>query len=176
MTKNVKLPGIPGKNMRNYYFNDWISSESVQKLADFFNNGRGTVYFESTGGGLSETLVLIELLNNNCDELIATRNIQSGGLVTFFEVKCKKRIMPFTFGMWHLPSRTYDLDANGNISGQINRFDREQDHKYLKFGIEFAEKIGMTPNEIKKIKKGEDVFLTTERLEKIVATIPSSNT
>lgn len=161
--------------MRTYYFNDGINSESIQKLCDFFNDGNGKVYLETTGGGLSETLSLIEILNENCEELIATRNIQSGGMVAFFNTSCKKRIMPFTFGMWHLPARSYQIDSNGNIDGKINQFDKEQDHKYLKFGIDFGEQIGMSPEEIEKMLKGEDVFFTTERLEEMLKSSPASS-
>lgn len=124
------------------------------------------IYIDSVGGLISAFQVVKNIIDSNKDEvtLIAAGEIHSGAFELFFSVKCKRIILPFTFGMYHFGYDDITVDEYGKAKDEYSKA-RMANLKLMKSTtVSFCKKIGMNHKEVELIKSGKDVFFQQDRL------------
>lgn len=151
------------------HINGKVDTEMLDKFIQLFNNNADeyTIYFSSTGGSLEDANVIIDLINKNANKvtLIAYFSILSAGFDIFFKTKCKKEILSTAIGMYHLGVVEIDMSVNGKVayhSGVAQMKDNVK-NQYPK-ALEFCKSLGFNDTELRKIKKGDDVYFIYDRL------------
>ncbi len=158
--------------MKAIIFDDEISTETVAKLICEIeektkDDKNITIYFSTNGGSEPVGKILIDYINNSNLNIIFIGwwSINSIGFDIFFRLKCKRKLMG-AHAVLHLGSRKVDTsEMTQKIS--YDKFLLEDLKKYNEEGIEFYKSLGITDKEIKVICSGEDIYLNTERLNKI---------
>lgn len=159
------------------HLNGTIDSEQVDKLIEAVNKHQKkkyiekiTIYFRSEGGDTEAMTALVSIINNNKDiiNLIGYGILYSSGFLIFFSSKCERSLLPGTVGMCHYTRVGVEISDNskgyysGDKANQI--WIKEQNKWTVKFCIE----LGMTVKEISLIKKTEEVYFQTPRLQELL--------
>ena len=155
------------------FYETEIDSEFFKELAELLSikDENHTIYFSSNGGDLWLVEPIIKMINDNKErlEIIGVREISSSALSIFLGVKCKKSITKNTFAIWHKPSFSFNLDDKNKPRNDFYKFK----NKYIvegfskDFELEYKD-WGLKKSEIKKYKKGEDVYFSYERFQEII--------
>ena len=156
--------------MKYYIFESHIGhNEETQKLFEFLGNeGDLTIGINSSGGSGSVAQLLLKALNQNKDRvtLCCLAGVYSSAFYVFAEYEGQKTLTVNTKGMWHYG--TWDISIDDR--NQPACHEGVAIKKDLKFSKEFMEKIArkyMNEKELKKFKKGEDVFFGYERMREL---------
>lgn len=147
--------------------NGYIDENTPNILIDFIVTYRGEqkqIYFSSEGGWISESNVMLDVLNNckNEVELIGYNSLSSCAFELFFKAECKKRILYGTRGMLHFAKATLDVNQKGHITDKYNLTNLKENTS--KRNDELIKKLKLTPKEISKYNKGGDVEFTYNRM------------
>ena len=150
-----------------------IDADFFKELAELLSikDENHTIYLSSNGGDLWLVEPILKMINDNKDriEIIGVREISSSALSIFLGAECKKSITKNTFAIWHKPSFSFDLDDKNKPRNDFYKFK----NKYIvegfskEFELEYKD-WGLKKSEIKKYKKGEDVYFSYERLQEIL--------
>lgn len=147
-----------------------IDSDFIDKLISFLNDSEGydkIFYLSSRGGNVSDMIIAADLINKQGNKivLIAYNQIASCGFELFFICNCPKIILPDTIGMFHQSTVMVELNEHGKPS------DKEEDAKLVFMQTNMARRtndlidyIGISSEEENRIRRGEDVWFTTQRL------------
>lgn len=125
-----------------------------------------TIYLNCTGGSANVYEIMNDIINKNPDrfELIAMNGILSAAFMLFFKATCSKRIMMNTIGMIHQGNQEFTLNDNLKPTYTIDVAWKKRMKKEHLQGIEFVKSIGLNKKELKKYKRGDDVYFQYERL------------
>lgn len=155
--------------MKSYLFNASIEKEPVEKLIEFLNENPGSrVYFNSDGGDVYLVEPLIEIIEENCGELIATGEISSCALKIFFKSEVRKRIIPGTTGIYHSVGQRFRMTIFGKPSEECNDFYFKELMKDKDQEIDFCLWIGMNDKEIDLFQQSKDVYFNYQRLNELL--------
>lgn len=160
--------------MKYYHIEGEMSDEQAQKFIAFVNENDDNivVYLDSSGGTCASALMIQDIISREPErfEVVASFQILSSAFELFFSVDCKKKIMPDTFGAYHLIGQTSRINAAGVASEPLSEFTMRQIRKTgVRQAVEFGQRIGMNPKEVDAIRRGKDVFFTNERLNQLLA-------
>ena len=141
----------------------------LEKFIEDWNNSGNTfkdIYIDSEGGLYSIFQIILDIINSTPSKchLIACGELQSAAFEMFYLAKCRKKITPFTFGMYHLATDEIETDEKGKPKSGYAKAKLDNLKATQKFTISFCRKIGMNTSEIKKMKNGEDVYFQADRL------------
>lgn len=153
-----------------------ISSELLDKAIHSFNQLKDgeklDVYLCSPGGNVYAMEAFIGFLSLNADRinLYGYGDLSSSAFIIFFRARCPKALLPGTTGMAHLVRLT------GTFVGDVVNWKDKSDSKFniewtkhmKKEFIQFLEELGLTEEELAKIKKGEDVFFLYKRMDQFL--------
>lgn len=152
---------------------DRITEDIVKQVASFFNEGdkdtQYTIYICSGGGMNSMAGAIINMINDHKDrtELIAYGEICSNAMQIFFKSRCKRKILPFTVGMYHLYYQKIDYyEGDAKRNNDHATFTRSTSSFVYSESLDNL--VNFTGEELKRIKNNEDVWFTTERLEEML--------
>ena len=150
-----------------------IDADFFKELADLLSikDENHTIYFSSNGGDLWLVEPIIKMINDNKErlEIIGVREISSSALSIFLGVKCKKSITKNTFATWHDASFSFSVDSLSKPRNKFYEFKKESIIKGFRKDIEDEYRTwGVTDDELKRYKKGEDVYFGYERLQEII--------
>ena len=154
--------------MKYFYFNDLFEENKTTKdFIDFINENQDelTIFLNSGGGNSNIKQVLLDILNENKERIMlkASYFIGSNAFRLFFEFEGKKKIMDATYGMFHLTiMEVATLENNETV--ESDKMTKENMLNFYFETIKFCERIGMTEEEIQKIKEGKDVYFNNKRL------------
>ena len=155
------------------FYETEIDSEFFKELTELLSNKeeKHQIYFSSNGGDVWLIEPIIKIINENKDniELIGVREISSSALSIFIGAKCKKSITKNTYAIWHKPSFSFDLDDKNKPRNDFYKFKNK--HIVEGFSKEFELEYkdwGLKKSEIKKYKKGEDVYFSYERFKELI--------
>ena len=130
-----------------------------------------TIYFSSNGGDLWLVEPIIKMINDNKErlEIIGVHEISSSALSIFLGVKCKKSITKNTFATWHDASFSFSVDSLSKPRNKFYEFKKESIIKGFRKDIEDEYRTwGVTDDELKRYKKGEDVYFGYERFKELI--------
>jgi hypothetical protein len=129
-----------------------------------------TIYFSSEGGMATCVTPILEILNAHKDlvELVAFDEISSAAFIIFFSATCKKRITSSTISIVHNSFIKSEIDSWGNIK---NIYDKKimESLKYERvFSYKFYKDLGLSEDELLRLKKGEDIIFIYKRLNELL--------
>lgn len=155
--------------MKYYYFN---SVDDYQGLLDIINNNpdeKITIYIDCQGGDCHKGEMLIDVINKNKDriKMICSGYIFSMGFTIFFSCKCKRKIFKHSLGLMHLSGKDFRVLENGKVEPKENDYFKALKNSKSS-SIKFCKNIGITDEQIKRIKAGEDVFFYYKDLKKLL--------
>ena len=150
-----------------------IDTDFFKELADLLSikDENHTIYFSSNGGDLWLVEPIIKMINDNKErlEIIGVSEISSSALSIFLGVKCKKSITKNTFATWHDASFSFSVDSLSKPRNKFYEFKKESIIKGFRKDIEDEYRTwGVTDDELKRYKKGEDVYFGYERFQELI--------
>lgn len=155
--------------MKSYIFNGPIELEPITKLNEFLNENPGsTVYFSSEGGDVYLLQPMLEILKQNCGELVAIGEIGSVAFKMFFLSECSKRMTSEVIGVSHSIGQRLRMTPFGNASGEDGEFFYKNLLKEKENEIKFCRWVGMNLDEIVKFKELKDVYFTNKRMHELL--------
>lgn len=154
--------------MKYFHIEGTINEDLLNRFLQFCNdyeNEDWTFVINSRGGKNNCTRVIIHTINersSNC------RVISMGAYSAAFDIlyftRCKKLITQRSLAMIHRGSAEMSVMSNNKPSyPEDESIVKNWKHDY---DIEFASKI-LTASELKKFKKGDDIFFSFERIIEI---------
>jgi hypothetical protein len=148
-----------------------ISQEAFGSLIKAYNSLSSEetldIYINSCGGDPDYGDAIVDLIYSNKEKtkLIAYGKLFSATFDLFFKVECSKRLLDGTIGMAHLASVEMEnftvTDGRHNDSAVNSKKWWEEDKKKR---LKFYEQLKMSNIELRKIKKGGDVYFQYNRL------------
>ena len=150
-----------------------IDADFFKELAELLSikDESHTIYFSSNGGDLWLVEPIIKMINDNKErlEIIGVREISSSALSIFLGAECKKSITKNTFATWHEPSFSFSVDSLSKPRNRFYEFKKESIIKGFRKDMEYEYRAwGVTEDEIKRYKKGEDVYFSYERFKELI--------
>lgn len=157
------------------YISDMIGQEICEKFIYQFNkipkDEEITVYINSEGGETGHADMFVNMLSAEGHRitLIACGQICSAAFNIFYNTECsKKSIHEDTIGMIHLAYINVNLNEAGKLTTEEDR-ELLRVHKASRENtLQKLKSLGLTPTELNKVKKGKDVYFTTERLKQLL--------
>jgi len=150
-----------------------VDNEMLEKFIQMYNteSSEYIVYFSSAGGSCDTANAIVHLINKNAEKttIICYWQILSAGFKIFYESKCKREITENSIGMWHLGMSDLTIDDSGKMPyiQDVLILKRNKTIGYNNT-LELALKLGFNDAEIKRLKKGKDVYLLADRLNKFL--------
>lgn len=154
-------------------FETEINSKNIELLINgcqeiMGRNNQFQIYFSSSGGDVAAGNILIDFLNAHPDNiLVANEEISSTAFLIFCKAQCRRKIIPGTFAVVHITEceiNTRELaDDNSYANFLLNEIKRQNNNE-----IDFFRKLGLTKNELNRLKRGKDVYLDYTRLKKML--------
>lgn len=145
-----------------------INNDMTQDLIDAINSQENlTIYLNSDGGEVYEMEALLHLITENKDKirLIGYGRLFSAAFELFFKAPCHKEILPLTVGMAHLSSCPMNIDERGVPKDSYGQMEANELVSLFEQSSSFYKKVGLTSKELKDLKAGKDVFLSSERMK-----------
>lgn len=159
----ILINGFGDPELLNAFVKAWGESEKTpEKKKD--------IYISSPGGHVDVFQTITDIINS-CPEqcnLIAVGEIHSAAFELFYSVKCERRILPFTFGMYHFAYDEILIDEHGKAKEEYGKARLENLKLMRSHTFKFCRKIGMSDKEIKSIKAGKDVYFQAARLQQFL--------
>jgi hypothetical protein len=129
------------------------------------------IYLSTDGGSALMSMAICDLIEQNQGrvELVASGEIYSAGFEIFFKSKCRRRIVPGTYGMYHTSRLTVQMDVHKRPTTEDNRQVLAWGKNYKsKDMLEFCKTLPLTKQEMSALKKGVDVYFTYERISEFL--------
>lgn len=152
------------------YFNieAGLSPELLEKFMDFYNHNQSddiTVVMNSGGGKEFVADIITDIINKDKKRFTIMAVVcYSSAFKLFYHVKCKRVFVNGCMGMMH---KSYLSDVIVDSGG---KYSYSKDRCAVKTMIDTAHEFSsqfMTPKELKKYNKGDDVFFTFKRMKEI---------
>ena len=151
------------------FFDDSVSPKSVEELVSKINKDeKYYLFFSSKGGESAAAEYLVNFLNFHKDNIIIfTGNyLLSSGFEICYNFKGKVIVGDNSFGMVHLVSRQVELNSLLDKRSldyidfsDINELNKKLFKTYSNF---------LTKQELKNLKKGDEIGLSNSRLKEIL--------
>lgn len=155
----IVISGMADDKLLDKFIGDWNNADKTASRLK-------QIYIDSPGGQTAIYYIIQDIINSQSDKctLIACGELHSAAFEMFYSVKCRKVILPFTFGMYHFATDEIQIDEKGKPKENYAKARLENLKLTKNFTLNFCKKIGMNAIEIRRIKAGEDVYFQTDRL------------
>lgn len=155
--------------MKYFHFDGDISEKSLDTFLQFVNENEHeqmSIILNSIGGKKNLTHVILDIINLNADRTtLISCGCYSASFYLFYEAKCKKKMTEGNVGMMHYSSTNINTMSNGKPAYSEDE-NIVKNWKEDKSQEEFVKQF-MTPVELKKYKRGNDVYFTFKRMKEI---------
>lgn len=149
-------------------------SQLVEAINQFRHDHNGQndkidIYLNSTGGDVNVMYAMIDMINAHKEyiHLIGYGSLYSAAFFIFFGVNCPRKILPGTIAMCHYIRAT--IEVGGPIGySPVDKILQRWATSQNEWVIEFCQQIGMNQKEIAAIKKTEEVYIHTDRLNDLL--------
>jgi hypothetical protein len=165
---------IDNNAVLTYVFTGEINEIKLEEIVGFINYSIGVkkrIFFSTEGGVAELAEVLIDIINQDADniELIGFNIIASCGMDVFYKANCKKYIKDGCYGLYHLSSYNIDMSERGTPAHKDTKWVYNHSRRFSKLNTDkMCYKLQLTKSETNKIKRGEDVLFSTERLRDFI--------
>lgn len=166
--------------MKTIIFREDFSPETAQELIDKIEQPGVEekehdirILLSSSGGETDMTQAVADCINDLPEEfnieLVVTFRACSSAFNLFVNTKCKKRLYDGANASVHLYTRDVSAREIINSKSSYDKFlVNDLNKRNVKY-LEWLDGVGVfTAKELKKISKGEDVFIGKKKLQKII--------
>lgn len=154
--------------MKYFHLNGIINEELLDKFIQFRNENEfeeWTIVLNSGGGKSNLTQVILYEINSRPQTVLISTGIYSASFVIFYFAKCIKKITEGSIGMVHLRANDIRIQSHGKPE-----FSEDEcivkNHKETR-DIDYAVEAFMTKSEIRRYRKGGDIYFTFKRMKEI---------
>jgi hypothetical protein len=161
----ISINGFGDNDLLHKFIKDWNESEKT-------THRRKEIYLDSVGGHISvfaEIQNIIDSCQDKCT-LTAVGEIHSSAFELFYSVRCKRKILPFTFGMYHFGFDEIAIDEKGRAKEAYGKARMDNLKLMRRHTLVFCRKIGMSDAEVKDISSGKDTYFQIDRLNHFLKT------
>lgn len=124
------------------------------------------IYIFSNGGSISVSMAILHLINKNRDKVhLYGGSLNSAGFDLFFKAKCSRTLLPFVDGMYHQTKIIIEINEDGRPTYFIGEHNKKWIQSFHAETLRVANTLGFTPAEIKKLKKGDELYFMEDRLK-----------
>lgn len=156
--------------MKYFHFNGDINEKLLDDFLQFINEyqiGELGIVLNSIGGKKNLTHVLLDIININSQRItLISCGCYSASFFLFYKAKCNKKMTEGNVGMMHYASTNINTMSNGKPTYSEDENTVSNWKESVKDEVEFVEKF-MTPSELRKYKRGNDVYFTFKRMKEI---------
>lgn len=150
-----------------------FNEDLLNRFVQFVNTNKGiekNIYLDSNGGKVFVMEIILDIINRNPDEfkIFAVEEIGSSAFILFLHVKCKRKLGMLTRGMYHLTSREIRLNSNGKGTYHHDEFQLKTPKLAYQRDLKIATKLGLTKDEMKRFKKGEEIYFDVNRIKQFL--------
>lgn len=152
-----------------------VEYEMLDNLIKAFNllkkGEKLEIYFSSPEGGLcSVAEAIIDFVNINKERIkIAFYGYNfSSGMHIMLRTECNKKLLPNTNGMYHLAWQPMDISEGGNPTDAYGKFALKEMKDSKARTMTYLKTTKLSDIEVNKIKKGQEVYFTYDRLQEII--------
>lgn len=156
--------------MKYFHIDSQIDKELLNKFLEFANNNieeNWTIVIYTVGGTNVFAKSILHIINQRKDKVsIICNEAYSAGFCILYGAKCKKYLTQDCRGMIHMRSADINMQPTGKPSYTEDRcliknwkHHKSEDYNWIK---KF-----MTDKEIKRYKRGNDIFFTFKRMKEI---------
>jgi hypothetical protein len=152
-----------------------ISDDTIRDLIEDIEDANGDqviLYFASPGGGIGATNVFIDYINNKCEseiEFVGFEELGSAAFSMFFQLNCKKRLLPYTTGFFHkyrIKFPWWDVKRKITMNKYKVICEKESNEALYKF---YKDEIGLSEHHLKEFSKGKDVVITCSEFNNLLS-------
>lgn len=149
----------------------------TKSISDLSNGEKLTIYFSSRGGYVGVAEAMINIVNSHKDhiEMIFYGEILSAGMMIFLRTTCKRSLVKEVVGMYHFAWQSLDVSEGGNGSDEYSKFYLKWMKEQKSKTLEYIQTLPFTEKEIAEIRKGKDVYFSTERMDEILKAQTNAN-
>lgn len=155
--------------MKYFHIDSKIDKELLNKFFDFCNlNGEEdwSIVLYTVGGWTVMAKNILHVINKRHERVTLICNeAYSAGFDILYNAKCKKVLCENAKGMVHMSAAEMYMQSNGRPSYSEDEC-IVKNWKQSKKDYLFVRKF-LTKNEIKKFKKGKDIYFTFKRMKEI---------
>ena len=153
-----------------FYQTMGFDGEGVQMLINFINQneGRLLVGIQSSGGRSGISQMVLKILNDNAERitLCAVSGVYSAAFEVFKGFQGQKAMTDNTLGMAHYGKNDFNLHTNGRPVYFEDEAVLLQNKKAAPKEVAKAESY-MTPSELRRFKKGDEVYFSFDRMKEL---------
>lgn len=158
--------------MKILFHDDPFNKDMLTKFFEAVNSSDEiiSIYLCSTGGHVSVMECMLHIINSDPKRfnIVGYSELSSCGFEFYLKATCKKEILNGTIGMFH--QSTSDITLNDKLKPAYYFDKAVSDRKKNIFWpslMDFMAKCEFTIKEIKKIKRGDDVYFQYDRFKEI---------
>lgn len=153
-----------------FYQTMGFDGDGVQSLINFINHNQGKllVGIQSSGGRSGVAQMVLKILNDNTDRvtLCAVSGVYSAAFEIFKGFKGQKAMTDNTIGMAHYGKNEFHLHTNGRPVYFEDEAVLQQNKKAAPKEVAEAASY-MTPFELRKFRKGDEVYFGFDRMKQL---------
>jgi len=124
------------------------------------------IYLFSNGGSISVSMAILHLINENKDIVhLWGGSLNSAGFDLFFKAKCSRKLLPFVDGMYHQTKISVEINEDGKPTYFVGEHNVKWIKSFHKETLRVATVLGFTPQEIKRLKKGDELYFMEDRIK-----------
>lgn len=154
------------------FTDELINADMLKTFVDAVNSDAEhiNIYIQSDGGSCSVTETMIDIINSDPKRftLIGSHFVGSSAFILLLKVNCEKYILPNTTGMHHQPNFQIRKNEDGSTTYTGHKVAEKANKKSHKAAQKFNKKIRLTKKQIKKYNKGQDIYIKTKQLLKMI--------
>lgn len=143
-----------------------LIAESIRSLEkeEYLN-----IYIYSYGGSISVSMAILHLINQNKDVVhLLGGSLNSAGFDLFFKAKCSKELLPYVDGMYHQTKISIDINEDNKPTYFVGIHNKKWIKSFHEETIRVATVLGFTQSEIKRLKKGDEIFFMEDRMKEFI--------
>lgn len=152
--------------------NDDITHKTLEDLANAYNQldekqiSILQIFLTSNGGETHVGEAMAEIINRNASRTLLTIHsfIESAAFDLFFSVNCARLILPTAIGTAHISRWAVVTGEGGIMMDDREAFKVKSLKTTLKTRLDLFKSIGMTDDELERIKNGDDLYFDAKRL------------
>lgn len=150
-----------------------VESKMLDTLVNAITNAKTKlvkVYISSPGGETGTAEAIIDLINLHKDkiEVIFYGEVFSAGMIILLALKCPKRILKNTIGMYHFAWQSLDIAEGGKPTDAYSVFSIKELRKAKAQVLAYLKTTPLTDKEIRLIKNGKDAYFSYDRMLEII--------
>ena len=150
-----------------------FDDDEFSRLIEFFNTCERyddiLIYIDSGGGKTNIKEKLHVLLDNYPNvTLVAGGELGSSAFHFFIEADCNKIVTDKVLACFHRHTIGININEEGNPKAEFENYIHKRKEFYKQYTESFMERCGFTKEEMDIVRQDKDLYITPDRLQKMM--------